>query len=379
MAEGEAGASAGDPNHAGATPPVQSRPKPTSAERDILIRAGNRYLSLPKFSDDRATVLADTARDLGRLGSSWTSEKVRSWIKNRASLLDPAQAGHPVRDGRSDNQLQISQEMVVLMRGVRDGLDDLVREVQAERAERMRLEAAVSAIQKQLTVVESMTDDSSDEPLRPLQELAAAVSAIRQGSAPVQPESRPRVTVGPGDVTEAVMTRFQASVRQEFDSFSRDLLEELAPIRQQLSARVSPQRAAEMVAVTLGRTGQAVRLVDHPAIRSLAQAVAPDFPLPNSPQLRDAIIRLAAAWRRDFKRTNEGGDYVSLMIDGARIASRRWLGVCISTAARFSFWRMLKLPSQTGIVIAGAVAGVIDELAERGFTTVAIVTDNAAN
>jgi hypothetical protein len=186
------------------------------------------------------------------------------------------------------------------------------------------------------------------------------------------------VSSPPGALPEETISAFRALVREELVSFSHDLIGQLSLVPP-TAPHVSPERAADMVAVTIGQTGQPVQIVQHPAVRSLTGTVAPDFPLPNAPQLREAIIRVADAWRKEFNHKTEQSDYVSLMVDGARRASRRWLGVCIATAARFSFWRVIKLASTTGLAIASVVAEVIEELGKKGFSTVAIVTDNAAN
>jgi hypothetical protein len=166
------------------------------------------------------------------------------------------------------------------------------------------------------------------------------------------------------------------TLREELDGFSRSLADHewLHPP----APHFSPEHASEMMAIAVGRTGQPVRIVDHPVIKSLAHAVAPQFPLPNSAELRKAIIDVAKRWHKAFNCATQG-DYISLMVDGASMASRRWLGVCIATDSGFWFWRMLELPGTTGEEIADAIKGVVRELLDKGFTTVAVVTDNAAN
>jgi hypothetical protein len=107
--------------------------------------------------------------------------------------------------------------------------------------------------------------------------------------------------------------------------------------------------------------------------------VAPAFDLPNAAELRKTIIDLSDKWHDEFNPQTQGGEYVSLMIDGARMAHCSWLGICIATVAGFSFWRMPDLPGTTGLEIASAVAKVVEDLRQRGFTTVGVVTDNASN
>jgi hypothetical protein len=100
--------------------------------------------------------------------------------------------------------------------------------------------------------------------------------------------------------------------------------------------------------------------------------------MPSLPELRRTIIKKADAVRSLICPTSENGRYVSLMADGVRAGGRLWQGICVATMRRFVFWRIIQFPSQTSADIAEALAIVIRELVERGFTCCGVVTDNAA-
>jgi hypothetical protein len=72
--------------------------------------------------------------------------------------------------------------MVQIMHHIQDTLDELVRDVHAQRTTTHVLEVAVSAIERQLNAAVAPTE----QPLNPFKRLAETVNAIRSGSAPVQ-------------------------------------------------------------------------------------------------------------------------------------------------------------------------------------------------
>jgi hypothetical protein len=234
-----------------------------------------------------------------------------------------------------------------------------------------RSEAQEVAIQSLTEAVASVQAQLSRSPPRirqqaPLTELTTAVKSLDGALAGFRaslalPLPTPQISA-PADLLSRDLERIRLAVREELGEFSRklddhDRLRPRAP-------HFSPEQATDMVAVAVSRTGQPVRIVDAPVIKSLVQVVAPQFHLPNSAELRKAIIDIAKRWHQGFNYQTHG-EYVSLMIDGASMASRRWLGVCIATADGFWFWRMLELPGTSGEQIAHAIQTVVVELRNK--------------
>jgi hypothetical protein len=122
-----------------------------------------------------------------------------------------------------------------------------------------------------------------------------------------------------------------------------------------------------------------IATVERDTFRVFLRDVVQMDDLPSRAELRDEIVRRAERAREGVSPLSEGSEYVSLMIDGAAGAHRTWLGVCLATYRRFYIWRLTALPDQKAATICQCLIGIIADLQNRGFTVVAVVTDNASN
>jgi hypothetical protein len=63
----------------------------------------------------------------------------------------------------------------------------------------------------------------------------------------------------------------------------------------------------------------------------------------------------------DFSGSTEKGEFAVLMVDGAKMAGRNWVGVSIATYRRVSFWRAKIVTRQTAQAIACSLSAVVQE------------------
>jgi hypothetical protein len=132
-------------------------------------------------------------------------------------------------------------------------------------------------------------------------------------------------------------------------------------------------------ALLFGGTSLPVRLIADPTFRAFMRGTAPGYRTPSVRELRRAILGIAEQFRLEFSPIIEEGSFCNLITDTATSGGRTWLGVCVSTARGFSFWRCASITDQTADTLPLTLDSVCVNLREKRVIVCAIRTDNANN
>jgi hypothetical protein len=274
--------------------------------------------------------------DLRSYSQDWTTDMVGQWMRN---------ARRHTRNQPEDESEPVTRDELDAFSGQIDGrLTAMTADLTHVLAEFGSLEAKFKAH------AAAVADD-----------IESVNTALRTGLGKLEDE----------------MFRFQTLV---FDHFSA-MRAELDDLRERRPSADSPSllEVTQHLARLVAETNLPIRWVEQPAVRRVAAALAPGMPMPSARDVRETLIALADEYRTNFTCDTEEGAFSVLMIDGAHMAGRQWLGVCIATSRGVSFCRAKTMVNQTAVQISKALVEVVEELKHNGITVVAIVSDNARN
>jgi regulator of replication initiation timing len=276
------------------------------------------YFRLPKGNKRTNFISEQILSHLSPI-AGWTVSRVGAWFRNNKakSLHPPAPRANRVDLASKDDLLHATDGLQDRLRQIEGRLDEIHRDVAAMQETVGSTHEQNVALQKQLS-----------------------------------------------DLQSAMMAEIST---------------ELKTIAQQLPHLPSPEVVKERTAQFFSETNQPLRLVDHPAFKRWVDMIAPGVELPTSPELRQAILGQAQAFRESITPDSVGSSYISLMTDGSTMAGRKWLGVSLATSRAFLFWRALSMKNNEGKTIAQSLADVVKELTAKKFIICAVVTDNASN
>ena len=118
--------------------------------------------------------------------------------------------------------------------------------------------------------------------------------------------------------------------------------------------------------------------IDDPNWHNFLQVVAPDFPVPSSQQLREAIIQYSVIL------THQGlsdlrGEVCGLALDGATVNDSHFYGLILVHISRLRLLAISEVPDQKSKTIALLIKDAYELCEKYQIHISAIVTDNASN
>jgi hypothetical protein len=159
-----------------------------------------------------------------------------------------------------------------------------------------------------------------------------------------------------------------------------DVLKRLASFADTVEKRYpcSKPYIRERTAVFLAKGGLPISRARSPALRRFVQDLHPGAPATGVAKVRETILQLAQDFIDHVTPENQGFRFVHLMNDTVSLFNRHFLGVCLVTLNNFFPWAVVEIENQTADHIAAEMSIIIQDLQERGFTPLGVVTDNAS-